>query len=306
MTLPVVAPTGTVAVIEVAETTLNVTAVRVLNLTTVAPVKFVPLIVTVVPTGPEAGVNAAMVGAGITVKVVALVAVPPGVLTVILPVAAPTGTIALIQDADSTVNLPAIPPNFTTVAPDRFVPLITIAVPTGPIAGEKEVIVGAGTITAKFSLLTAVPATVVTEIVPLVAPAGTIAVIDDDEVALNVRAVVPLNVTLVVVARFVPLTVTLVPTLPEVGEKDVMVGGGITVKGLTLRAVPPSVVTVIGPVVVPGATVAVIDVLDPAVNEAAATPLNDTAEALLRLVPVIATGVPTGPDAGVKETMVGG
>jgi hypothetical protein len=33
---------------------------------------------------------------GVTVKLVALAAVPPGVVTVILPVTAPTGTVVLI------------------------------------------------------------------------------------------------------------------------------------------------------------------------------------------------------------------
>lgn len=59
---PVVAPVGTVAVILVAELTMKV-AVTPLNLTEVAPVKFVPLIVTVVPTGPDVGENEVMVGA---------------------------------------------------------------------------------------------------------------------------------------------------------------------------------------------------------------------------------------------------
>ena len=65
-----------------------------LNTTAVAPVKFVPVIVTPVPAGPLAGVKLAIVGAGITVKLVALVAVPPGVVTLNGPVVAPVGTVA--------------------------------------------------------------------------------------------------------------------------------------------------------------------------------------------------------------------
>lgn len=41
----------------VAETTVNAVALTPLNFTAVAPVKFVPVRVTTVPTGPAAGVN---------------------------------------------------------------------------------------------------------------------------------------------------------------------------------------------------------------------------------------------------------
>ena len=68
-------------------------ALTVLNVTAVAPLKFVPLIVTLVPTGPLAGVKVVIVGAGITVKLFALVAVPPGVVTLSGPVVA-AGTVA--------------------------------------------------------------------------------------------------------------------------------------------------------------------------------------------------------------------
>ncbi|MSR49289.1 MAG: hypothetical protein EXS07_04495 [Gemmataceae bacterium] len=62
-----------------------------------APVKFVPVITTEVPTGPAVGVKEVMVGAGdATVKLVAVLTVPPGVVTEIGPVGAPTGTVAVI------------------------------------------------------------------------------------------------------------------------------------------------------------------------------------------------------------------
>jgi hypothetical protein len=65
-----------------------------LNVTAVAPVKFVPLMVTVVATGPLVGVKLVTVGAGTTVKLLALVAVPPGVVTLTGPVVAAAGTVA--------------------------------------------------------------------------------------------------------------------------------------------------------------------------------------------------------------------
>ena len=83
--VPVVAPFGTVAVICVPESTVNVADLLFENFTAVAPVKFVPVIVTDVPPGPELGVNEVIVGTPVTVKSVELVAVPPAVVTLILP-----------------------------------------------------------------------------------------------------------------------------------------------------------------------------------------------------------------------------
>ena len=56
--------------------------------TTVAPVKFAPVIVTLVPTGPLVGVKELSVGAAVgtvTVKLVEVLAVPPGVVTLPSP-----------------------------------------------------------------------------------------------------------------------------------------------------------------------------------------------------------------------------
>src|SRR5256712_3662269 len=87
---PVVAPAGTVAWIAVLEVTVKV-ALTPLKATAVAPVKFVPLIVTLVPTGPLPGAKLAMVGGLSTLNELALVAVPPGVVTLNGPVVAPAG-----------------------------------------------------------------------------------------------------------------------------------------------------------------------------------------------------------------------
>jgi hypothetical protein len=63
-----------------------------LNVTAVAPVRVVPVIVTRVPTGPLAGVKLVIVG--VTVKLLALVAVPAAVVTLSGPVVAAAGTVA--------------------------------------------------------------------------------------------------------------------------------------------------------------------------------------------------------------------
>ena len=76
------------------EVTVKVAEVP-LKLTAVPPVKLVPLIVTLVPAGPLVGVNPVIVGAlGAIVKVLALLAVPSGVVTLTGPVVAPAGTVA--------------------------------------------------------------------------------------------------------------------------------------------------------------------------------------------------------------------
>ena len=63
LTLPV-APVPTTAVMLVALTTVNEVAAIPPKLTAVAPVKFVPVIVTVCPVPAEIGLNDAIVGGG--------------------------------------------------------------------------------------------------------------------------------------------------------------------------------------------------------------------------------------------------
>jgi hypothetical protein len=309
---PVVAPVGTRALIRVLDGTLN-DALTPLNLTDVAPVKFAPAIATDEPTRPETGVNDEMIGAfavlAVTVKLDELVAVPPAVVTLIGPVDAPAATAAVIDVADLTVKLAAVPLNLTDVAPARLVPLIVTDVPTVPLAGENDVTVGAcaTTVTLKLDALVAVPPGVVTPIGPVDAPAGTAATIDVGEVTLKLLELVPLKLTAVAPVKFAPVRVTEVPTGPLAGANDVIVGAcvwTVTLKLDEVVAVPPPVVTVIGPVEAPVGTVAVIDVAD-ATAKVAATPLKLTAVAPVKFVPVTVTEVPAGPLDGANDVIVG-
>src|SRR5437773_3478413 len=77
-----------------------------------------------------------------TVKLPALLAVPPEVVTLIGPLVAPAGTVTVIAVAELTVKLALVPLNSTAVAPVKFVPLIVTVVPTDPLAGVTLVIVG--------------------------------------------------------------------------------------------------------------------------------------------------------------------
>lgn len=117
------------------------------NFTARVPMKFVPLIATVVPTTPLAGVNAVIVGAkpaevvtvkfGVESSVVS--AGPMGAVTEIGPVVAPIGTTAVIVVSESTVKTEAwVPLKLTAVAPVKLTPEIATADPTGPMLGENE------------------------------------------------------------------------------------------------------------------------------------------------------------------------
>ena len=146
---PVLAPLGTVALINVSEATENVGAVTPLNVTLLAPVKCVPVIDTLVPTGPLVGANDEIVGAAggavVTVKAIVLVPVPPLVVTAIGPVVAPLGTVALIAVSEATENVVAVTPlKVILLAPVKPVPTIDTPVPTAPLIGVNDEIVGVG------------------------------------------------------------------------------------------------------------------------------------------------------------------
>jgi hypothetical protein len=105
-----------------------------LNETAVTPVKFVPVIVTPVPTGPLAGAKEDM--AGVTVKRVVVIKGPLlGVVTVMGPVVAAAGTVVVIVPEGPSVNVAATPLNETAVAPAKVVPVIVTTVPAGPKVG---------------------------------------------------------------------------------------------------------------------------------------------------------------------------
>lgn len=151
--------------------------------------------------------------------------------------------------------------------------------------------------------LVAFPEGVVTEIGPLFAPLGTVAVICVAELTINAALLLP-NMTLVVPVKLVPLIVTCVPTGPLGGLKLLIVGAATTVKFVLLTAIPPGVVTEVGPVVAFGGTLATI--FAPLNLKVAMTPLKVTCVAPFRLLPVMVTALPTPPLVGEKLVIVGG
>ena len=117
-------------------------------------------------------------------KAVAECLVPAGVVTKIFPVTAPTGTFTLME-LGWTIADPrsaATDPKEIAVVPLKVVPLIVTSVPTGPLMGEKLVILGR---TVKGSAEIAVCMPFVTLIGAVTAPGGTFAVIVVDETMLN-------------------------------------------------------------------------------------------------------------------------
>ena len=145
-------------------------AVIPLNHTAVAPMKLVPVMVTLLPTAPLVGAKLVIVGA--TRKFAALVAGPAGVVTLNGPDVAPAGTVVWIAVSDVTVNVALTPLNATAVAPVKLVPLIVTLIPTAPPVGAKLVIFGS---TTKEVALIAVPPGAVTLSGPVVAPDGAVA-----------------------------------------------------------------------------------------------------------------------------------
>jgi hypothetical protein len=78
-----------------------------------------------------------------------------------------------------------------------------------------------------------------------------------------------------------------------------------TVNAVALVAVPPGVAIDILPVTAPVGTVAVTCVSELTVNTVAVTAPNFTRAVCERLMPVITTCVPTGPEVGLKLVMLG-
>lgn len=126
--------------------------------------------------------------------------------------------------------------------------------PAGPSAGDKLETTGVAS-TVKPTPGLGNPLTV-TNTLPVVDPAGTVATIEVKLQLVIVVAVVPLKVTVLVPCvepKFAPASVIDAPTGPDVGDRLLMVGPTITVNATPLLGVPPTVTTTF-PVVAPAGT----------------------------------------------------
>jgi hypothetical protein len=211
-TLPVVAPEGTTAVIDVGlQLVIEVAGVppKVTVLLPCDEPKLVPVIVTAEPTAPEVGFRLLMVGDELlTVNDTPLLAVPLTV-TITLPVVAPVGTCAVIDAAlQLVIVVAAVPLKVTVLAPcvvPKFAPVIVTESPTLPNVVFRLVMEGDGTVTTTL---------------PVAAPVGTTATIAVGLQLVIEAAGVPLKVTVLVpcvVPKFEPMMATEDPTRPEFG-----------------------------------------------------------------------------------------
>jgi hypothetical protein len=207
-----------------------------------------------------------MVGVGNTEKFVPLVIVIPFTVIEIGPEFAPEGTVVaiLVDVAEETVA--EVPLNDTVGVVIKLVPEIVTGVPEAPLVGLNPEIVGVGN-TVKIDPEVRVTPLTVIEIAPVDAPGGT-AVTMLVVVKEETEAGVPLNDTVGVVLKLVPVIVTIAPTAPLAGLNPVNVGVDRITKLLELSTVTPLTVTEIFPVVAPTGTLTVMELVDDAVTTA--------------------------------------
>ena len=145
-TFPVVAPLGTGTTIETAFQLLGVVAVP-LNVTVLVlcvDPKFVPAIVTELPTTPELGDKLVILGVSRTVNDMPALGTPLTVTTT-LPVVAPFGTGTAMLAALQLLGVAVVPLNVTVLDPcvdPKLVPVIVTDVPTVPELVERFVMLG--------------------------------------------------------------------------------------------------------------------------------------------------------------------
>ena len=129
----------------VGDTTENEVAGFPPNATPSTPVKFVPVMVIVVPGVAVVGVKEVIVGGGIKVKP-GREAVPPGVVIETFPLDPAASTPITVVGDEILKEAAGVPPKLTAFTTEKFVPVIVILAPAPPDVSVKDVIVGAGRI----------------------------------------------------------------------------------------------------------------------------------------------------------------
>ncbi len=116
-----------------------------------AGLKLLPEIVTIVPAGPEIGVNEDTMGAGKELNVnPARLPVPYCEVTVTEPVDPPPTTAVIFVAELIVKEVAGAPPNLTPVAHVKFEPVIDTVVPIPPDVGVNADTTGVGGFKFKF------------------------------------------------------------------------------------------------------------------------------------------------------------
>ena len=242
-----------------------------------------PMAVAALPVSPKPGSSAPPEPVGIVVVVVAVVGV---VVDVVVDVVVVDGLVVVVVEVVVVVLVVDV------VVVDGLVVVVVEVVGVVVLVVLVDVVVVIVVVfTVKTPDVTTFPIGVLTEIGPVVAPAGTVALITLSFTTVKVVTLVPLNLTFVAFVNHFPTTVTVLPTSPFFGAKLLIIGGS-SVKLVAETAVPIGVLTEIGPVVAPTGTMALITALFTTVNVVAFTPLNRTAVAPRKPLPTIITVVP--------------
>src|SRR5437588_1466302 len=323
------APTGTVAVMTVGDTTVNCTGPQ--RSTSVTGVKLVPVMVTTGPPRPKVGLEPVIVGGGGDGLVDAVVetadaawGVPPFLVTWMGPVVAKGGTTALRRVSEPTlkvtagmpgpvVPLASKPLKTTRVVPVKPVPVMVTVEPSGPLVGARPVMVRGMSV---HPGIVAVAEVVVSATVTwqVSGAANPVARIEKEPLAVAV----PRRWLLTVSGELATAPEPSMRSAPAKSWTRAMVratawGGAVLMKAVLERAdTPPPVMTAIGPVLDRPGTKVVIVVSETTVKApmtlggVTANPLKSTWTVEVKPVPVIVMGVPAWPLAGVNDVMVSG
>ena len=273
------------------------------KLTAVAPVKLVPLMVTVVPAAADVGLKEVTVGGLIKVKPPKL-AVPEGVVTETLPEAPAPTTAEIVVELMMVNEVAAVPPKLTELAQDKFVPVMITTPEVESDVGVNDEMVGAAAVLVNVATDVAVLTGLVTDTVPE-PPQGTTAVMLVALTALNVVAATPPKLTAEAQVKFVPVMVTVVPGAAAVGVNEVTVGAETVYVKPAKLPVPYWLVTETLPEAEPQATTAAIVVALVTVKDVAAVPPKLTAVAEQKLLPVMVTVLPADAVVAVNDVTVG-
>ena len=138
-------------------------------------------------------------------------------VTAISPAVRPTGAVIRSWRSLSTVKLAWRGPKFTRLVPTKWLPSIVMTVPGIRVVGVNEVMTGGWFASTVKVEEVACPFRVVTVMAPVVARAGTTASTCESLFTTREKAARPLKVTELVLPRFVPVRVMVVPVLPWVG-----------------------------------------------------------------------------------------